>query len=300
MKKFMYMCMMLLAATLTFTACGSDDDDDNGGGGGQGGSTITADQILGTWYGIDENTSERVNIFAMTFNSNGKGTYTEFKAKAKNNWTTEKESTAMTWTLTNGTLNASIVIDGETHTLKGDLMNLNGNTVKVKRYLGDGETDVITLTRVSGENEVATILNNMANEKKQGGQGGGGNEVNEDNLYTYTATATVPDYGDVIVTGTATFENGVCTSISFTYTYPSKSLAKNVWESYLEDAEEDEDWAEAMQYYSYDGNKSITYQMPAEGVKQYASAWTKAQICAKVKEIVEANVQALNAINDEE
>ena len=27
MKKFMYMCMMLLAATLTFTACGSDDDD---------------------------------------------------------------------------------------------------------------------------------------------------------------------------------------------------------------------------------------------------------------------------------
>ena len=27
MKKFLYMCMMLLAATLTFTACGSDDDD---------------------------------------------------------------------------------------------------------------------------------------------------------------------------------------------------------------------------------------------------------------------------------
>lgn len=35
MKKFMYMCMMLLAATLTFTACGSDDDDDNGGGNNQ-------------------------------------------------------------------------------------------------------------------------------------------------------------------------------------------------------------------------------------------------------------------------
>ena len=31
----MYMCMMLLAATLTFTACGSDDDDDNGGGNNQ-------------------------------------------------------------------------------------------------------------------------------------------------------------------------------------------------------------------------------------------------------------------------
>jgi hypothetical protein len=29
MKKFMIMCMMLLATTLTFTACGDDDDDVN-------------------------------------------------------------------------------------------------------------------------------------------------------------------------------------------------------------------------------------------------------------------------------
>ena len=35
MKKFMIMCMMLLAATLTFTACGDDDDDNNGGNNNQ-------------------------------------------------------------------------------------------------------------------------------------------------------------------------------------------------------------------------------------------------------------------------
>ena len=300
MKKFMYMCMMLLAATLTFTACGSDDDDDNGGGGGQGGSTITADQILGTWYGIDENTADRINIFVMTLKANGIGTYSEYKAKAKNNWEPQQESSNMKWALNNNTVTFTVTVDGKAVSRKGELLKLDGNTLKVKRYLDDGDTDVMTLTRVSGESEVATILNNMANEKKQGGQGGGGNEVNEDNLYTYTATATVPDYGDIIVTGKATFENGVCTSITFTYTYPSKTLAKNLWDSYLEDAEEDEDWAEAMQYYSYDGNKSITYQMPAEGVKQLALAWTKEQICAKVKETVDKNIQALNAINDEE
>jgi len=38
MKKFMYMCMMLLAATLTFTACGSDDDDNGNNGGNNGGN----------------------------------------------------------------------------------------------------------------------------------------------------------------------------------------------------------------------------------------------------------------------
>ena len=38
MKKFMYMCMMLLAATLTFTACGRDDDDNGNNGGNNGGN----------------------------------------------------------------------------------------------------------------------------------------------------------------------------------------------------------------------------------------------------------------------
>ena len=38
MKKFMYMCMMLLATTLTFTACGSDDDDNGNNGGNNGGN----------------------------------------------------------------------------------------------------------------------------------------------------------------------------------------------------------------------------------------------------------------------
>ena len=46
MKKFMYMCMMLLAATLTFTACGSDDDDNpNNGGGQQQGQNLESGEV---------------------------------------------------------------------------------------------------------------------------------------------------------------------------------------------------------------------------------------------------------------
>ena len=287
MKKFMYMCMMLLATTLTFTACG-DDDDDNGGG--QQGSTITENQILGTWYGIDENTSERINIFIMTFNSNHQGTYSEYKAKAKNNWQIENQSANMTWTLTNGTLNATVTIEGEAVTRKGDLLKLDGNTLTVRRYLDDGKTDVVTLTRASGAQEVATIITNMANEKKQGGgqEQQGQNEVNQDNYYKYQESVDVPQVGTITIIGEARFANGKCTAIAFSYIYPSKSFANAVWKSY----QEDEEMADQLPYYSYDGDKTISYRFDDETVANYAG-YTKQQVCDLIKQTVQYTISAL-------
>ena len=285
MKKFMYMCMMLLAATLTFTACGSDDDDDNGGG--QGGSSITANQILGTWYGVDENSSERVNIFVVTLNQNGQGVYSEYKAKAKNNWATERQSTNMTWTLLNGTL--SMTANGET--LKGDLLSLNGNSLRVKRYLGDGKTDVITLTRVSGgEQEIISALDKLVAEKNGGG-GQGGNEVNQDNYYKYQESVDVTDAGTITVIGEATFENGKCTAIAITFVYPTKSIAKQIWESYQNDPE----MADELPYYSYDGDKTMSYRFDEQTVASI-SAMGKDYVCKTVKSTVQATVEALRKL----
>ena len=285
----MYMCLMALAATFTFTACG-DDDDDNPSGGGQEGSTITENQILGTWYGIDENTSERINIFIMTFTNNGNGTYSEYKAKAKNNWQIEKQSADMKWTLQNGTLNATVTVEGKAMTRKGDLLKLNGNTLTVRRYLDEGETDIVTLTRASGAQEVATIITNMANEKKQGGgqEQQGQNEVNQDNYYKYQESADVQGVGTITIIGEATFENGKCTAIAFSYIYPSKTFANAVWKSY----QEDEEMADQLPYYSYDGDKTISYRFDDETVANYAG-YTKQQVCDLIKQTVQYTISAL-------
>ena len=284
MKKFMYMCMMLLAATLTFTACGSDDDDDNGGG--QGGASITENQILGTWYGIDENTSERINIFVMTFTANHQGTYSEYKAKAKNNWQIETKSANMTWTLQNGTLNATVTMDGQSVTRKGDLLELKGNTIKVRRYLGEGETDVVTLTRASGAQEVATIITTMANAKQGGGgQGQGGNENNQDNYFSYSETANVQGAGEITVKGEAWFANGKCTKIQYSYIMPSKEAARQVKEIFDQEAEE---WGSV----TYDGNKTVTLTEPADEIEYYASK-SKDFVCEEIKYIVHETVVAM-------
>ena len=289
MKKFMYMCMMLLAATLTFTACGSDDDDDNGGG--QGGASITENQILGTWYGIDENTSERINIFVMTFTANHQGTYSEYKAKAKNNWQIETKSANMTWTLQNGTLNATVTMDGQSVTRKGDLLELKGNTIKVRRYLGEGETDVVTLTRASGAQEVATIITTMANAKQGGGgQGQGGNENNQDNYFSYSETANVQGAGEITVKGEAWFANGVCIKVQYNFIMPSKDAAKQLKKVFDEEAE---DWGGV----TYDENKTVTLIEHQDEIEDYARM-SKESVCQTVKAIVQDFIIAIQRGDD--
>ena len=183
--KFLSMMLMAVVAVFAFTACGDDDGGKDGNGGN--GSQVTPEQLIGTWYGVDENSSTKINIFVMAFTSVGSGNYTEYKAKADENWNPRQpQSASMTWTLTNGTLSANV--NGETR--KGDILSLNGNTIKVRRYLDNGRTDEIEMTRVSSTNEIEQIFQRMVAEKT-GGQGG---DINSGDLVgSWAAVAFTPE-----------------------------------------------------------------------------------------------------------
>ena len=92
----------------------------------------------------------------------------------------------MTWTLTNGTLSAKV--NGETR--KGDILSLNGNTIKVRRHLDNGSTDEIVMTRSSSTKEIEQIFQRMVAEKT-GGQGG---DINSGDLVgSWAAVAFTPE-----------------------------------------------------------------------------------------------------------
>ncbi|MBQ2054842.1 MAG: hypothetical protein II489_00920 [Bacteroidaceae bacterium] len=82
MKKFMYMCMMLLAATLTFTACGSDDDDKNGGGQQQGQNLPSGEVNQDNYYSYAEiatvKGSGQVGVKGEAWFENGKCTKVQY------------------------------------------------------------------------------------------------------------------------------------------------------------------------------------------------------------------------------
>ena len=165
MKHLKLLSLLLMATfgVLAFTACGDDDSGDKGNG-----NNITSAQLIGTWYGVDENSSKKINIFVMDFTTNGKGHYAEYEAKAEENWNPREPQYAdMTWTLINGTLNANV---GGT-TRKGDILSINGNKITVRRYLDEGRTDEVVMTRVNSANELMQIFRQMIAEKTGGETG---------------------------------------------------------------------------------------------------------------------------------
>ena len=93
----------------------------------------------------------------------------------------------MTWTLTNGTLNANVM--GTTR--KGDILSINGNKITVRRYLDEGRTDEIVMTRVNSDNEYLQIFYQMIAEKTGGGQGG---DINPSDLVgSWSSVAFTPE-----------------------------------------------------------------------------------------------------------
>ena len=117
MKKYFYLMSLmvgLLFCSSGFMACGDDDDDKGGstpsGGGGGTPTTVDADKLIGLWYGVDENSDSKVNVFCINFMANSVGVYSEFKAKAKNNWVPETEVAQMTWQLDNNTVKFVVTI----------------------------------------------------------------------------------------------------------------------------------------------------------------------------------------------
>lgn len=191
MKHLKLLSLLLMATfgVLAFTACGDDDSGDKGNG-----NNITSAQLIGTWYGVDENSSKKINIFVMDFTTNGKGHYAEYQAKAEENWNPREPQYAdMTWTLINGTLHATV--DGTTR--KGDILSINGNKLTVRRYLDEGRTDEVVMTRVSSADEFMQIFYQMIAEKT-GGETGEASILGTWGTKEIKGSASDPDTKEVI------------------------------------------------------------------------------------------------------
>lgn len=124
--KFLSLILGLVLGSFAFVACGDDDDDSDKGG--QSSEVITTDELVGTWYLVDENSSERVCIDIIQFIDKEHLLMTEIKAKAKYSWEPEiGQPTGVTFTF-----------DGKTMKFKekpysGDITKENGKYM-IQRY----------------------------------------------------------------------------------------------------------------------------------------------------------------------
>ena len=170
MKKYFYLMSLMLGlmvGSFGLVACGDDDDKDSSGGGGGGtpSTEVDTDKLIGLWYGIDENSENKVCIFSVNFMANGVGSYTEIKARAKHNWEPEGEAAEMTWLLSGVTVKFLVTIpDKGTVERKADILNMTDNEITIKRYLDEG-TDVMTLKRAKNEEEVFMVFAQLVAEK---------------------------------------------------------------------------------------------------------------------------------------
>ncbi len=141
MKKFKFLSLILglVLGSFAFVACGDDDDDSDKGG--QSSEVITIDELVGTWYLVDENSSEKVCIDIIQFIDKEHLLMTEMKAKAKYRWEPEIENPR----------GATYTFDGKTIKFNevpysGDVTKENGKYM-IQRYKeGEpvgGKTDLI-------------------------------------------------------------------------------------------------------------------------------------------------------------
>ena len=122
--------------------------------------------------------------------------------------------------------------------------------------------------------------NDPTNPQQQG-------EVVRDDYYKYQESVEINGYGSLIVIGEATFEKGVCNAMAFSYVFSSKQLANAVWKSF----QDDEELADDLKYYSYDGDKTIVYRMNEDVVRQNATLG-KEYVCGIVKATVKTMISA--------
>lgn len=165
MKKYLQLLSMMLcmmAGTMFFVACGDDDDDDTNPT-----SSITEQDLYGGWYGIDENSSEKVNLFWIYLEPEGRGMYGEVKAKAKHNWELEDASVDINWVLTSGVLTMSFESEEGTMYRVGEVLSKNSDgSLQVKRHLDEGETDVITIYPLQNMDNLYRMMEEMIASKK--------------------------------------------------------------------------------------------------------------------------------------
>lgn len=169
MRKYLQLLSLMLcmmAGAMVFAACGDDDDDDVNPDNQKADSSITVQDIIGDWYGIDENTSEKVNVFVLFLEQGGHGMYGEIKAKAKNDWEPEEQSVEMSWVLEKGVLTMSFETPDGQETRVGEIVKKNSDgSLQVRRQLGEGKTDVITINRLNDRQSFWQLVEELISSK---------------------------------------------------------------------------------------------------------------------------------------
>lgn len=163
----MSLMLGLMVGSIGLVACGDDDDKGSSSGGGDDtpSTEVDTDKMIGTWYGIDENSDSKVCVFSISFMENGVGVYAEYKAKAKNNWKPEAEAAHMSWVLSGVTVKFLVTIpDKGTQERKADILRQSDNEMTIKRYLEEG-TDVMTITRARNDQEIAMVFAKLIENK---------------------------------------------------------------------------------------------------------------------------------------
>jgi glutaredoxin len=180
MKKLFYfmslmLCMMF--GSMTFVSCGDDDDKSTSGGGAD--TSVTARDLIGCWYGVDEKSSEKINVFVMNFTTTTEGNYMEYKAKSKNNWAIETDNQmTFTWTLVNGVMTAQLYSGGsKVGVMMGEIVKkISDNQIRVKRYLNEQgtKTDIVDIIRIDNPQQAQAVLRELLDGNGNGGDDNGG------------------------------------------------------------------------------------------------------------------------------
>ena len=166
----------MIFGAMAFVSCGDDDDDNksNGGnGGGNGGEVsvvITPQELIGTWYGVNESSQDAISTFVMHFMDSGAGHYVEYSASAAHNWEMEEgHYMDMSWTLVNNVLKAKLTKGEKYEWIMGEVIKkYSDNKVRVKRFSDENGTvyDEVDLNRVGSAQEFEAIINRMIEEKR--------------------------------------------------------------------------------------------------------------------------------------
>ncbi|MCR5780702.1 MAG: hypothetical protein K6G70_09210 [Bacteroidaceae bacterium] len=174
MKKLLsILALALFACAFTFVACGEDDEptpSTNNGTNNGGNSGDLARQIIGSWY-LTEVSADKLLVNVIVFNANGQGTFSEIKAKAKNNWEVTEESAPFTYTLSGNRVTMVFTREGRSETRVGDIV-MNGDGSASVTHDSDGGQSSVTqqMMRLNGKTG-REIMNELLNNQNGGNSG---------------------------------------------------------------------------------------------------------------------------------
>jgi hypothetical protein len=159
MKKIQFWSLLvgLCIGSLAFVACGDDDKDTSSGG------NVSAEELLGSWYIIYENSSKKVGIDYIQIPSPTVVIMTEMKAKADNNWQLEFGNP----------IQSTYNFDGKRFTIANseraaDITKVNGKYMLQRYENGNAVGTAVELVKCNSSKEAQQLLASLVASKTGG------------------------------------------------------------------------------------------------------------------------------------